>query len=168
MDAFYGKAKGINLPFDMLPKAIAKYAGLHVIDNDTGKIDLTMRIKIRGTALGARYESGNPKGEYLYSGAEISGSVSLEYFGKQYYKRAFHGKEPVWSVIHSYHPTPSSAPFGKAFEQSDYAPAVCKMFGELFSYHSVISTGRYHEDVNIRLKVIKSLKEIRPDLYERF
>ena len=90
----YHKADGIELPFEDEAQRFLEYAGVTVVGVDAKDYDLTLRIRVDGAAKSLRYTlSGqNQLSSSLgvrYSGASVSGIISLEIPGLPSYKKSF-------------------------------------------------------------------------------
>lgn len=90
----YGKVGGVSLPFEEVAKRfLGKYAGLKVVVTEGEHYDLKLKIEASGWARGAEYEQDRliktGKTQYLYTGASLRGSISLEIPGIPSYKKSF-------------------------------------------------------------------------------
>ncbi len=87
VDQSYGKAKGISLPFEDVARRVLEYAGLKTSGVDAKDYDVTLRIQAQGRAESFTYTPGGT----LYSGASVSGVISLEIPGISACKKSFSG-----------------------------------------------------------------------------
>ncbi|MDA2914520.1 hypothetical protein MYX77_11315, partial [Acidobacteriia bacterium AH_259_A11_L15] len=69
----YGEAD-IELPFEQLVEEILAPAGVELLGSEATTFDATLTIKVRGRAHGGEYRGPG----FLYSGALVSGTISLE------------------------------------------------------------------------------------------
>lgn len=75
----YDEANDVSLPIERDAKRILEDGGLSVITDDTKDCDAILTIQLKGAALGTRYgEIGGFISGVRYSGASISGEISLE------------------------------------------------------------------------------------------
>ena len=65
----------VRLPYSDSLNEFTRYTGIEVIKNKSQKSDLSLKIEVIGNALGNSYRHGRI---YLYSGAFMSGVISLE------------------------------------------------------------------------------------------
>lgn len=113
------------LPLLPLATEIVKFAGWRVAPGGT-PADLTVRIEVMGRALGAEY-TGTISG-YQYSGAALTGTVTLERNGQTLLEQSIEGEvSPPYSIT-SYYGTPASAPFSRTLP--DYCAGVWSALGQ--------------------------------------
>lgn len=113
------------LPLLPLATEIVKFAGWRVAPGGA-PADLTVRIELEGRALGADY-TGTISG-YQYTGAAISGTVTLNRSGRSLLEHAFEGEvSPPYSIT-SYYGTPASAPFSRTLP--DYCAGLWTAIGQ--------------------------------------
>jgi hypothetical protein len=95
----YGSVKGVSLPFEDIAERLLGYAGIRVVPNFED-YDLMLKIEAKGWALGASY-TDYVRDYWLYTGASLSGSISLGTQGVPIYKKTFEGsKAPPAPVPH--------------------------------------------------------------------
>lgn len=131
-----GRVVGVELPFLRETRQLLRFTSLQEVQAPQA-CGLTLRIRAKGTADGARYGAipQAPGGEYLFTGAALSGSIALEPSGQAPYAKSFEGKVPVPEQTTSRATTPDRAPFLEAYRapgsfRSALAELVLEAFGE--------------------------------------
>jgi hypothetical protein len=130
-DQSYGKAENVHLSFEKVSRFF-DYAGLQPIESDPEDSAILLKIYIRGEAIGQSYRpraGAEFYSSYLYTGATVSGFLTLDYQDKSYFKKTFQGKkEPPGDVPISLKKTaaaslasPSAAPFAEVLFGERYA-----------------------------------------------
>lgn len=163
----YEEAPDVSLPFYELVQMISEYAGLEVARADDNDFDVSIKICAKGHASRDKYNIG-----YQYSGAKIAYKITLELSGKSFYKKSFKYSTGHPSYIKRSYPSPSSAPFGKAFARS-FIPTYLEMMGKFYGYHCIAQAAlitdtkalpealKYYDDFwNTDLSVRKQAREI--------
>jgi HEAT repeat protein len=161
----YGAAKGVNLPFEEVTGRLFGYAGIKVVKADAKEYDATITIKARGEAQGKNYRPpGNDYGlyEYSYSGAFLSGTISSAISGINDYKKTFEGYiAPPEYTQKGRFPTPYSAPFDLAFQESgSFVSKTALMIGEIYGHYPLI-TALKDEHGYVRANAAWALGEIK-------
>lgn len=130
----YGKAEDVSLPFEAVAQKLAKYAGLNLVGADDKDYDVTLKIQARGNARGAYYTRSFPYSlaGYQYSGAFLSGMITLEIPGIRTYKKTFEAEIKPPSEIKGEFPTPSDAPFLDAYLNSEFLVKILEMMGKFY------------------------------------
>ena len=113
--------------------------GLKVVGSDAKVYDATLRIEVKGKALGATYAQSI----YRYTGAVLSGEISFETAHTTLYKGYFRGEKKVPSLIaepiaERRYKTPDEAPFSEAFSASDFTDKLIDMVVELYGSEGLI------------------------------
>lgn len=144
----YGKAKDASVSFKSYAAKILEYSGLNVINENEDKqdYDAVLRIKARGEAKSSRYSkigAYNTSGGRHYSGASLSGSVSIEIPGKVSLRKFYKGYVSPPEIIGREYPTASSAPFDKAYHKSKFELKLFELMGDIFSTNTIISALDY-------------------------
>ena len=153
----YGEAKGVSLPFEDIARRLCQYAGLQIVETDAKNYDVTLKIKTNGRALGALYKPGT----FQYSGASLSGTISLEIPRIPAYEKSFKGyiKPPDW-ITYRY-TNPSSAPFKTAlWESGSFVTKIVEMMGEVYGINTMVTTLR-DEELHVQNTAAEALGEIR-------
>lgn len=177
-DQSYGEADKANLSFEKVSRFF-DYAGLQLIDSAPGESDIVLKIYIRGEPLGQSYSPQRGYtlvSSYLYTGASVSGFVSLDYQDKSYFKKTFQGKkEPprditVSSKKQSRLPrSPSAAPFSQVlFGDARFEEIVIDVLreacGEYFLVAILIEEPERNEYVRqAALEKIKNIGKLSTD-----
>lgn len=130
----YGEASGVSLPFKDFTLRLLGYSGLDVVEADSEDYDLNLKIEAKGIAASSRYKTYGR----LYTGASLSGSISIEIPGVPVYKKTFEKIiNPPYSVMGGSR-TPSGAPFMLVFKLSSFNHKIVEMMGEIYGYQFVI------------------------------
>lgn len=114
----YGEASAVKLPFQDEIAALLSHAGVEITDEEA---DATLSIRASGEASGARYSQfGFGGGQYLYTGAYLSGTIELRAGENSLTERFEHRiPTPYSTTMGSAGPTsPNNAPFPAAFQAS--------------------------------------------------
>jgi len=149
----YGIAKGVSLPFEDLAQRLLKYAGVKAVGLDEKGYDATLRIKAKGTPIGAKYNLG-----YFYTGARLKGEILFEIQGSRSFKKNFDGKLSPFeeaSVLYLQR-SPSDAPIPYLFEKF-FRPAIFEMIGEIYGVNYWISALK---DSSYRESALEKLTKI--------
>ena len=154
----YGEAEGVSLPFEDIARRLCQYAGLQVVEAEAEDYDVTLKIQAKGEAEGNFY-TGSISG-YQYSGASLSGTITLKIPGIPAYKKYFEGYiSPPFTIIDKY-PDPSSAPFDWAFRKSgSFISKIIEMMGEVYGSNTLIAALK-DEYRYVREKVAEALEKI--------
>ena len=177
----YGGAKAIVLPFEEPARLLLQFAGLRISDGDIPSDGLTLRISVAGHALSARY--GPSGGLPVYSGARLSGTISLEVAGSPSLTRSFSAEKPPPSSLMVYSQvrisTPSDAPFAEAYLfPGSFLPvlvhtiaeiygtdplvdAVLRTDGRFFGWHETIVDERFFNGRPVLLDEVRRTRDER-------
>lgn len=168
IDESYGNAKDFSsFLIRHIPACLSEGTGLKVLENNAKESDATLKIKVRGNALGANYSILEyVAGDYCYTGASLSGEITLKISGNQIYKKIFKGYVPPpekinVSILNTEHKSkPSDAPFDKALRQSGFVIIFMEMIKDLYGPHPLIHAmkypyrgGRYFKDVSKKILI---------------
>ena len=152
----YGEAEGVSLPFEDIARRLCRYAGLEVVGVDAEDYDVTLKIQAKGSAVRAMYI---PIG-YQYSGASLSGSISLEIPRIPAYKKSFKGYSSPPREVKNRYANPSSAPFDKAFRKpGSFVTGILEIMGEVYGINLLIVAMK-EENFWGRENILKALGKI--------
>ena len=105
IDLSFKEAQNVEMPIRELTEGLlSKYVALRIVK--TGG-DLIFRVNASGKALSASYMGVGTQ----YSGAQLTGEISLEIPGKASYEKPFENFRTPGKITSSSRPTPTSAPF---------------------------------------------------------
>jgi hypothetical protein len=145
--------KNDEIGFESTAHYFLKHSGLKVVTAEENEADAKLRIKANVRALSAQYKHEMfikerfMKSLTLYSGASMSGTISLEVPGSYVYKKTFRGylrppsqlKDETESGFYLYR-SPSGAPYFIAFHQSgSYYSVLSKMIFKIFGINFLIA-----------------------------
>ena len=148
----YGEAKDVSLPFEDFAQRLLKYAGLKIVK--TKSADMTLNIEAEGRAIGANYGK-----HYIYSGASLSGMITLELSNMAPYKRDFKGvKHPSPTLVFGkgekldpISNKPSRAPFKWAFsELGSFVTQMFEILGDVHGWEFLLNVAAKEKDLNVR------------------
>lgn len=105
----FGEASDVKLPFADVARDVFALVGQQVVEK--GDTPLVLKVEAHGEALGGNY-TGTITG-YHYSGASLSGDLTLEMDGKKVAGSHFERQVPAAYEIHTEYPHPSDAPFDR-------------------------------------------------------
>lgn len=141
----YREAENVSLPFKEVAQKLLGYAGLEAVSPSAKNYDLIMKIEAEGQAIGNSYE----KIGYRYTGASISGWISLEMQGAPVYRKFFNGVQETAKILIQgkssvlkipEYKTPSSAPFRDAFEKPDsFVSKMLEVIAEIYGTNPIIA-----------------------------
>jgi len=162
----YGEAEGVSLPFEDTAKKFLEYAGLRVV-SATENYDLMLKIEAEGQALGANYQYAG----WLYTGASLSGSISLEAQGVPAYRKSFSGRVSPPTVTGFRSKSPADAPFrvvsisggvtrSTFHEHGSFVSKIAEIVGEVYSADSLISALK-DENSDVRGGAAEALGDIK-------
>lgn len=162
----YGEAKDVNLPFEEVMQSIVKYIGLKKMTSDVKDCDLTIEIKAKGKALSGYYTPGG----LAYTGASLSGSISLKAQGVQVYQLSFESKDEPPKVraiaAISLSKSPSDAPFSSCFnsflDEGSFIPTIAGIMKEVYGVFWCLNALKDVENrflVNIARRVLGKTKD---------
>jgi outer membrane protein assembly factor BamD (BamD/ComL family) len=146
----YSEDQAVYLPFESLASGFFQCAGLEVVGEEATHSDVTLSINAKGKALGITYTvkrelTGltNSIGNYMYTGASLSGMISLKASGLATIKDSFKGSiSPPRSFTllagkRDEYSTPSQAPWRSVLRQSgSFVPKVLKMIRKYYGISS--------------------------------
>ena len=123
----FGEATTVTLPFGQAIRAFLKSTSLHEVD---GHADITFLVKATGAAISAGYYGAT---HYLYTGAELSGSLRVTERTGEFYEVPFERRvdPPATVFSESGYASPSNAPFNYAFNVflTKLSNTALKLFG---------------------------------------
>ncbi len=154
----YDKAKDVSLPFEDVARRICRYAGLKVVNADADDYDVVLKIQAKGSAINAFY-FGTIDG-YHYSGASLSGIISLKAPIIPAYEKSFEGYISPPESIGIQYPTPSSAPFYNAYELSSFKKKMIEMMEKLYGPNILITIILMDEDLEFREASVDHLDKL--------
>ena len=156
VNQFYGEAKGVSLPFEYVAgRLLQKYARLKVVKADAKNYDVTLSIEAKGEAKSSERYPTN------YSGASLSGTISLEIPNIPVYKKSFYGYETPAKFHISGYSTPSSAPFDRAFSKSgSFLSQILEMMGEVYGHPCIISALK-DDDLDVRIRAVEIIGKLK-------
>jgi len=134
------------------------FAGLEVVPPNSGIPDAVMTIRLRGRALGEKYSDGN----YYYSGASITGNISLKALDNPEEKTSFAGKiDPPPSLMlmkkaKEAYSQPSEAPFDKALRNSTFGRKIIDLMHDSFGIGFLTASLLFHETYGFIVKDISN------------
>lgn len=141
----YGKIIEVSLPFEDVARKLLEYAGYRVVMPDDKDFDLKLMIEAKEEARAASYSYGvgSSRTGTFYTGASLSGFISLSIQGIPDYKKSFSGFMPrplqIKNVSRLDYANPSDAPFNEAFkEPRSFLFTIMEMLGEIFDSDCII------------------------------
>lgn len=174
VDQSYSNAYRVTLPFCDVARIIFRHCGIEEKIFDAKYSFGTMTIKAEGRALAAEYYIhlgtdwrggldkaipilGNSVG-YRYSGADLSGCISLEVPEVSVYEKAFKGHIEPSSLLERNYSKPSSAPFLKAFlESGSFVTQILEIIGDIYGTKPLISVIKYERNYDLHAKAAFAL-----------
>ncbi|SDS03663.1 HEAT repeat [Opitutus sp. GAS368] len=129
------------LPLAECTKAALEFAGWKVVGPGE-PADMKLRVDTYGSALGADYV-GTVMG-HQYSGAELSGSVTLFHQGQEMIHEKFEGTVHPPTSINRYYSQPQDAPYERL--RPEYLEAVYKVEETVFGLPPVLAAVKKAED----------------------
>jgi hypothetical protein len=153
----YGIAQDVILPFKGTAKRVLEeHAGLRVVGPEAKDYDVILKIKVKGKPIEAFYQPM----EWHFSGAFLSGLITLEIPGMDSYKKSFSGKiEPKKEIFHKY-PNPSDAPFYKTYNKSSFRFRLLEIIRDIYGINALINICLKEEHPNLRGAATEALSEI--------
>lgn len=147
----YEKAENVSLPFEDWTGKLFQYAGFKVVGTEAKRYDAAIKIKTKGNPLGAVYSLER----YEYSGASLSGTISIEIRNVQPYVESFRAKISPPDKIGPVHLSASDAPFWEAFRaQGSFLPKIFEIMGELFGNKPLIEAIK---DGSLKVKLMPAV-----------
>lgn len=146
----YDSAEDVNLPYKEITQKLFENIGLNIVTTDSVDNNLSFYIHTNGKAIGKWYEYRDqisPKlrqGRGLhYTGAEITGIISISYNESPVYRKSFSSKiEPpleIYSKSYSEYRDPSSAPFEIAFRKSgSFISKLFELASDIYGHDCII------------------------------
>lgn len=163
VDQAYGEAEGVSLPFKDVVQRVLGYAGVKVVGADSKEYDATLKIEARGKAKGIEYSRfGIGPGTFYYTGADLSGVISLKSPGIPVHKKTFNGDVyPPYSIKFGGSSSPSGAPFYRAFSIVDsFISAILEIIGEVYGLNPLLIALK-DIDTDVRANVAWVLRETK-------
>jgi HEAT repeat protein len=158
----YEKAEDISLPFEDLAGKLFKYAGLKVVGADVKDYDVALKVQAKGKPLGTVQTEKKIK----YSGASLSGTISLEIPRLPDYKKSFKGSMSPSDKRRPSQLRASDTPFNGAFRAKDsFIPKMFEIMGEFYGNKPLIEAIKdgvlvIKWEAGVSLKRIKDSVEI--------
>ncbi len=156
----YGEAKDVSPPFEAVAQKLVKYAGLSLVGADAKGYDVTLKIQARGNAMGASYIGRSRLDGYQYSGAFLSGMITLEIPGIHTYKKTFKAEIKPPSEIKGGFPAPSDAPFHSAYLKSEFLVKMLEIMGKFYG-PACLCAALKDEDYYVLQRAARVLGEIK-------
>lgn len=132
VDQSYGEAVRVTLPFEEFTKTLLQHAGIKVVKARSNNYDATLKIQATGKPLGAYYNDG----QFHYTAASLSGTISFEIPHRTSYRKSFQGRKTPPSFFSpaahlNRYTNPSSAPFSSTFGSFSFklTELVAEVFG---------------------------------------
>ncbi len=169
LDQTYKEAENVTLPFNEVAQRLLGYAGLKVVNPSAKNFDLKMKIEAKGQASSASYQKLGSR----YTGASVSGWISLEVQGVPVYRKAFKGVQETAKVMLqgessviriSEYKTPSSAPFKSAFDKpGSFVSKMLLVIGEIYGTNPIMAALRDQENIvrNEAQRILVELNDAR-------
>ena len=148
-------------PFENVSQRLLSYAGLTIV-GDASACDLTMEIRATLKAVSASYSSeGHGTSHHYYSGAYVSGAISLRSASGIVYRKAFDGYEyPPAFLYGGGSSSPSGAPFYKALTmKGSFLPTMMLLLGEIYGPNFLIAA-LGDNDGWVRMNAVEALVKI--------
>jgi len=153
----YDKAEDVSLPFEDWTGKLFQYAGIKVVGAEAKRYDASIEIKANGKPLGAVYSLER----YEYSGASLSGMISIEIPNVQPYKKSFKAKINPPDKIGPVHLSASDAPYWEAFRaQGSFLPIIFEIMKESFGNKPLIEAIK-DGSMKVKLMPAVSLENIK-------
>ena len=130
---------GFALPIEDVCTGLLRAVGTGLPDQDVAQKEVVLKIVAKGTALGRAYMTyqleqgggGTPMQRPSWNGADVTGSVVLEYAGKSIQKE-FAGKKPL-SDSFSERRAATNAPLNEVlFYQGSLVPTILEAVSEMW------------------------------------
>ena len=157
----YSAIDGFDLPALALAEDMLFAAGMDVAySDDDGPYDARLEITIRGRALGSSYFE--PVKAYLYTGAQLDGTVKLTSGGGETVRSNFLSEtQRLFELtINLGYEDPRNAPFIKTLEQSGgLVDSLARVFHQTWGMEALVPSLYEHEPV-IRSSVAKYLGDV--------
>jgi len=123
----FGTAAKVRLPVEEAVRELLGYAGLTAVSLETAKCACEMRMELRGKASTATYGPQGlvAGGQLHYSGADISGDITLTAPGAPPFERIFYGHvKPPERISADSFLTEEQAPFEEAWRDGSFTEEV--------------------------------------------
>lgn len=131
---------GLELPMVELAADLLFGAGVRLVDEDAGAYDATLTIEARGEALGTLYFEHEAR--YLFTGANVRGSLSLGLVDETPYRLAFVGQVQRQRRIERDlgYEDPSNAPFEEALAgPGSFVDRIVELVGNVYGVAALTS-----------------------------
>jgi HEAT repeat protein len=154
----FGDAEPKTLPVYRTVEKILESKGFCIVDHHAVTYDAQLMIDLEGTACAGRY-TGGPQ----YSGAKVSGKLSLHRNGGTLWSRVFAGSIQPGRIILRKFKRPTDAPFEQAFNESGFELLIRSLAYFLGDDRSIreIADAANDRRPAIRLKALEILGDIR-------
>lgn len=150
--------RDVKLPFKDVAEGVFNIVGVQAVGSDAWEYDLEVKIEATGRALGTSYSPGG----WLYSGAYLKGTISIEIPGRYVYTKSFEGqRDPpheIASMLFIEFRTASGAPFIDVFFDSFYM--ISDMVYEIYGIDPLILALK-NSVKGIRIGAAQTLGEIK-------
>jgi len=135
--SFSEPVKDVAIGFESALDEIFPYFGIQKADPDSAA-EATINVNGYAEPLGASYSPfGLGFGSYYYTGARVSGQVSLAAAGGKPIQERFNGEDPVPYSISGGSSDPSDAPYDAAMEK-DFPQKALRLMARAFGYVPLI------------------------------
>jgi len=156
----YEKAAELNLPFEDWTRKLLEYAGRKALEAEARHYDMAITIRAKGKPLGAVYSLER----YEYSGASLSGSISIELPNLPPDTEIFESTINPPDKIGSIHFNASDAPYWEAFRaDGSFLPKIFEIMGDYFGNQPLVEAIK-DGSLNIKFMPAVSLENIKNSL----
>jgi hypothetical protein len=161
--------KILKLPFEKITKKLLKYAGLKTVSANAEKYDITLKIDSKGEPLYNSYQSRilsiEPSKRFKkvisWSGADISGTISLEIQGILVCQTNFRNHKSPPGSISTLRETADKAPFLEALIEdgsrfgsrfgygTHFICKILEIMGKVYGYNCIINAFKNEKEDNL-------------------
>lgn len=154
VNAEYNK-EGLNLPLFDESRKIFLCTGFEIVEADAEDYDITLIIKSKGKALGAWYNDG----QYHYTGASLSGLISLEMPSGLTYSKSFDADQSisgnVWSDATT---TINSGCLKQLFEEEgSFYTKILQIITDVYGQNTLISILKCNKSYMLSYRLMPQL-----------
>jgi hypothetical protein len=150
---------GVVTPFHDWVEEMAEIAGLELVDDENQSTDLTLTIQALGAGLKKRYSHGGD----LYTGARVSGNLSLGQKSRTLAKQNFSGyQQPPGLITYAEGADPGyqeahQAPFSQAISRGNFHRKLIEMITEYFGLNVLKSIAKGEGSFELQSKTANLL-----------
>lgn len=153
----------INLPFKQsAAEMLTNLAGLTIVETDAEKYDCVLKISAKGKPKGTYYVNRG----YMYTGATLSGIITIEVPGSKPFKKNFYNNMEPPSHLSSFtegdslgYTIPSNAIFFKTGSFRVFDDKLLELIGEIFGKSSMINAVKNYSDYESLSKILIRIGE---------